>query len=85
MDGIELINQNLRLVGYIARQYLGRGVGYGELYSAGRQGLIEAANRFKPDKGAKFSTYAGYWIRRGIREALKSPAPAKSLNEETTP
>jgi RNA polymerase sporulation-specific sigma factor len=80
----ELITQNLGLVGYIVKQYLGRGVKYAELFSAGRQGLIEAANRFKPDKGAKFSVYAGYWIRRRIKEDLKCLSPVESLNEEAT-
>lgn len=80
----ELITQNLGLVGHIVRGYPGRGVEYEELFSAGRQGLIEAANRLKPDKGAKFSVYAGYWIRRRIRETLKCLSPMDSLNEEVT-
>jgi RNA polymerase primary sigma factor len=59
-----LINRNLRLVIKTSHRYVGCGVDSMDLINEGNLGLIIAAKRYKPTKGTKFSTYAGYWIRQ---------------------
>jgi RNA polymerase primary sigma factor len=51
---------------------MGRGVGLEDLIGAGNVGLVEAAHRFDPNRGVKFCTYAAWWIRKAIIEALES-------------
>jgi RNA polymerase primary sigma factor len=70
----ELICANLRLVVKIAHDYSGRGLPLEDLVSEGNSGLTRAADRFNPAKGAKFSTYASYWIKQSMRRALASQA-----------
>ncbi|MCQ2378918.1 MAG: sigma-70 family RNA polymerase sigma factor, partial [Victivallaceae bacterium] len=65
-----LIRENLRLVLKIANEFLGRGLPWDELVSEGNRGLVLAADRFDPGKGAKFSTYSTWWIKQAIRQAL---------------
>jgi len=65
-----LVEANLRLVITIAREYQGRGMELEDLISEGNIGLIKAAEHFKPHTGAKFSSYAAYWIKESINEAL---------------
>ena len=69
-----MIKANLRLVVKIARDYEGLGVPLLDLISEGNIGLMKAADRFDPNKGAKFSTYAAFWIKQGIRRALDNQA-----------
>lgn len=66
-----LIESNQRLVASIARRYQGRGIPFEDLMSEGNIGLIKAAESFNPDKAAKFSTHATYWIRQSIGRALE--------------
>lgn len=66
----ELILANLGLVGSVAKHFLGRGMDFDDLVSEGNLGLIEAAKRFDPMIGTKFSTYANIWIKHAIRRAL---------------
>ena len=66
----KFINSNLRLVVKIAKVYIGRGVDYFDLIQEGNLGLIEAINRFDPDKGFRFSTYATHWITKAVRDAI---------------
>jgi len=63
---------NLRLVIKIARSYERLGMDLEDLVSEGNLGLIQAVDRFNPQKGAKFSTYAGFWIRQKIMRALSN-------------
>lgn len=65
------IEQTLPYVARVARRYSGCGVETGELRAAGNLGLVEAALRFDPDRGVKFITYADWWIRKAILEALE--------------
>ena len=65
-----LVKSNLRLVVKIAANYADRGLSKAELVSEGTLGLMHAAMRFKSNKGAKFSTYASFWIREYIRRGI---------------
>ena len=67
-----LISSNLRLVIKIARSYENLGLDLEDLISEGNIGLVSAVDRFDPEKGAKFSTYAGFWIRQRIMRALSN-------------
>jgi RNA polymerase primary sigma factor len=66
----ELVRCNLRLVVYMAKHYTGRGLALLDLIQEGSVGLMKAAERFRYQKGFKFSTYATWWIRQGITRAL---------------
>jgi len=65
-----MIHANLRLVVTIARDYVNLGLPLLDLISEGNIGLMEAAGRFDPGKGSKFSTYAVWWIKWAIKRAL---------------
>jgi RNA polymerase primary sigma factor len=65
-----MIESNLRLVFVIARSYRGRGVPFADLVQEGSVGLVRAVERFDHRRGLKFSTYAAWWIRRSLLDAI---------------
>ena len=67
----KLIESNLRFVVKISKGYQGRGLPLTDLIHEGNMGLIKAAERFNPDKGVKFISYAVWWIRQSIRKAIR--------------
>jgi RNA polymerase primary sigma factor len=67
-----MIQANLLLVVKIAREYMGRGLEMEDLVGEGNLGLIRAVEDFDPSFGTRFSTYASYWIKQAIRQALNN-------------
>jgi RNA polymerase primary sigma factor len=70
----QLISANLRLVVKIAHDFRGLGLGLSDLVAEGNLGLMRAAERFDPDKGARFSSYAAWWIKQRMRRAITEKA-----------
>jgi RNA polymerase sigma factor (sigma-70 family) len=88
MNKEEIVIEYLPLVRSIATKYNKLGVPHEDLEQEGMIGLLEAADKYDVSKGAKFSTYATFWIKKNILEAVekekKSTYKTSALNEEIT-
>ena len=81
-----LIKHNLRYVVEVAKSYQGQGLSLEELVAEGNLGICKAANKFDPTRGVKFITYAVWWIRQAILQALSDNTrtvriPINRINE----
>ena len=89
-----LVSANLRFVVSVARYYRGRGVPLADLVNEGNLGLVRAADRFDPERGVRFISYAHYWVRRAMSQAIADhddqrlpgePAPHRFSLDEMAP
>jgi RNA polymerase primary sigma factor len=70
----QLVEANLRLVIKLARGYRNRGIPFADLIQEGNLGLLRALQKFDPQRGFRFSTYAGWWIHKALRRAVAEDA-----------
>src|SRR5919106_4630809 len=66
----KLIEKNLRLVIPVAKKYRGMGFPFGDLIQEGNIGLMKAVEKFDPERGWRFSTYATWWVRQAVQRAV---------------
>jgi RNA polymerase primary sigma factor len=66
----KLIEKNLKLVVSVAKKYRGMGLPFGDLIQEGNIGLMKAADKFDPERGWRFATYATWWIRQAVQRAV---------------
>jgi RNA polymerase primary sigma factor len=76
-----LVSSNLRFVVAIAKRYQGSGVPLADLVNEGNLGLIRAAQRFDGDRGVRFTSYAIWWIRQAISQAIERGRPIRGSKD----
>jgi len=76
-----LVSSNLRFVVAIAKRYQGSGVPLADLVNEGNLGLIRGAQRFDGDRGVRFTSYAIWWIRQAIGQAIERDRPVRGSKE----
>ena len=76
-----LITENRRVVEAVAKQYKNRGLTMEQLIEEGNKGLVKADERFDPSKGFKFLSYAVWWIRQSILEALAATENGEPMDQ----
>lgn len=67
---LRMVKSNERLVWHVARKYQHKGLDIEDLIAEGMSGLLKGVEKFDPNKGFKFSTYAHWWVRQGITRAI---------------
>jgi len=77
------VKENIKLVHWVANKYKNRGLAHEDLVQEGAIGLMTAAQKFDPERGVKFSTYAVWWIRQGINRALAEQGHTIRIPEHT--
>ena len=82
-DKDKFIGSNLRLVVFDAKFYVGRGLSYDDLIQLGNIGLMKAVDKYEPDKGYRFSTYAHYWIKEEISRGIANTGRMIRIPEAT--
>ena len=76
---LRMCKSNERLVWHVARKYQNRGLDIEDLVAEGMIGLLKGVEKYDPEKGFKFSTYAHWWVRQGVTRAISEQVRAAAF------